>query len=141
MFVCGVIPARGGSQGVPRKNIKLLGGKPLIAYAIEAGRLATRLNRILRLNDDPQIVRIAEPRGSYLANVGNHHLHIFRRQDAPVVYRENAAACTIRRDVIMERENYYFEPPDRVRYYVIPAERSVVIDTPLDFAFAEFLVQ
>ena len=46
--VLGLIPARGGSKSVPRKNIRLLGGKPLLAYtaaaALAARRLATEVN-------------------------------------------------------------------------------------------------
>ena len=36
MYCVGIIPARGGSKGIPLKNIKLLNGKPLIEYAIES---------------------------------------------------------------------------------------------------------
>lgn len=35
MMICAIIPARGGSKGVPRKNVRLLAGKPLIVYTIE----------------------------------------------------------------------------------------------------------
>lgn len=49
-----IIPARGGSKGIPRKNIRSLGGKPLIAYTIEAAFAAggTRQNIILSTDDD-----------------------------------------------------------------------------------------
>ena len=36
MEILSIIPARGGSKGIPRKNIRLINGKPLIAYSIEA---------------------------------------------------------------------------------------------------------
>ena len=42
MNIVGIIPARGGSKGVPRKNIKILGGKPLISYTIEASLKAIK---------------------------------------------------------------------------------------------------
>ena len=48
MKILGIIPARGGSKGIPKKNIKLLNGKPLIAYTIEAA-LASNLDSIYRL--------------------------------------------------------------------------------------------
>jgi CMP-N-acetylneuraminic acid synthetase len=54
-----VIPARGGSVRVPRKNIKLLHGKPLIAYAIEAARDAETIDRIIVSTDDDEIKRVA----------------------------------------------------------------------------------
>ena len=47
-----VIPARGGSKQVPRKNLKLLGGKPLIQWSIEAARAATELDRCIVSTDD-----------------------------------------------------------------------------------------
>ena len=40
-----VIPARGGSKGIPRKNIRLLGGKPLIAHTIEMGKASKYVKR------------------------------------------------------------------------------------------------
>jgi N-acylneuraminate cytidylyltransferase/CMP-N,N'-diacetyllegionaminic acid synthase len=55
----GLIPARGGSKGVPRKNIRSLGGKPLIAYAIEAARIAGCLEGVFVDSDDPEIVHAA----------------------------------------------------------------------------------
>ena len=57
--VLGLIPARGGSKGVPRKNIRPLGGKPLIAWTIEAALLSRRLGRIIVSTDDPEISDIA----------------------------------------------------------------------------------
>lgn len=55
-----IIPARGGSRGIPRKNVKLLGGKPVIVYTIEAARGTGVLdNRILLSTDDVEIARIS----------------------------------------------------------------------------------
>jgi N-acylneuraminate cytidylyltransferase len=54
-----VIPARGGSKGIPRKNIKLLGGKPLIHYSIEFARLFVSDNDICLTSDDPDIIACA----------------------------------------------------------------------------------
>jgi CMP-N-acetylneuraminic acid synthetase len=59
MRVLAIIPARGGSKGVPRKNIKLLGGKPLIAYSIEAARQSTRIDLSLVSTDDREISEVA----------------------------------------------------------------------------------
>ena len=59
-----VIPARGGSKGIPRKNIKLLGGKPLIAYAINAARGAGALDRhIILSTDDDEIASVGRSLG------------------------------------------------------------------------------
>ena len=59
MFVLGVIPARGGSKGVPRKNIRLLAGRPLIAYSIERARGSRLINRTVVSTDDEEIAQIA----------------------------------------------------------------------------------
>jgi len=53
--VLAVIPARGGSVRVPKKNIKLLNGKPLIAYAIDAAKSSKTVNRIIVSTDDDEI--------------------------------------------------------------------------------------
>jgi CMP-N-acetylneuraminic acid synthetase len=55
MEVLAVIPARGGSKGIPRKNIKPLGNIPLIAYSIAAGVQAKSVNRIIVSTDDREI--------------------------------------------------------------------------------------
>lgn len=57
--VLAVIPARGGSVRVPKKNIKLLNGKSLIAYAIEAAKKSKAVNRIIVSTDDDEIKDVA----------------------------------------------------------------------------------
>jgi len=59
-----VIPARGGSKGVPHKNIRDLGGKPLIAWSIEVALKVHSLSDVLVSTDDPEIARIAEKYGA-----------------------------------------------------------------------------
>src|SRR3989344_6294036 len=59
-----VIPARGGSKGLPRKNIKKLLGKPLIAYTIEAAKKAKSLDRIFVSTEDKEIAKIAKKYGA-----------------------------------------------------------------------------
>jgi CMP-N-acetylneuraminic acid synthetase len=61
--VLAVVPARGGSKGIPRKNLQLLGGKPLVALAVEAGRAATLVSRVLCSTDDPEIADAARAAG------------------------------------------------------------------------------
>ena len=61
--VLGLIPARGGSRGVPRKNIRLVAGKPLIAYAIEAAKASQLLTRCVVSTEDPEIAQIARSFG------------------------------------------------------------------------------
>lgn len=57
--VLAVIPARGGSKGVPRKNVRLLGGKPLIAWTIDAARESGTIDRIIISTDDREIAATA----------------------------------------------------------------------------------
>ena len=57
-----VIPARGGSRGIPRKNARLLNGKPLIEYAIDAALQSALIDRVCVSTDDPEIRAIAERR-------------------------------------------------------------------------------
>jgi len=64
MRTLGLIPARGGSKGIPGKNIKPLAGKPLIAWTIEAALSSARLDRVLVSTDDPEIARVAEQYGA-----------------------------------------------------------------------------
>lgn len=61
--VLGIIPARGGSKGVPRKNIRLLGGKPLIAYTIQSA-LQSKIGRVIVSTEDQKIARVAEQFGA-----------------------------------------------------------------------------
>lgn len=59
MNVLGLITARAGSKGIPQKNTRLLGGRPLIAYTIEAARRSQLLNRVILSTDDPVAAKIA----------------------------------------------------------------------------------
>jgi len=62
--VVAAIFARGGSKGVPRKNIRQLAGKPLIAYAIEAARNSTLIDRVFVSTDDREIADVAAQYGA-----------------------------------------------------------------------------
>jgi N-acylneuraminate cytidylyltransferase len=62
--VLGLIPARGGSKGVPRKNVRELGGRPLIVWTIESARRAEGLTSVVVSTDDPEIARVAEDAGA-----------------------------------------------------------------------------
>ena len=58
-----VIPARGGSKGIPHKNIKLLNGKPLICYSIDVARQFTSDDNICVTTDDDEIIQVVENYG------------------------------------------------------------------------------
>jgi CMP-N,N'-diacetyllegionaminic acid synthase len=63
-IVLGITPARGGSKGIPRKNIIDLGGKPLVAHTIEQARKATRLDVHIVNSEDEEIRSVAEKHGA-----------------------------------------------------------------------------
>ena len=58
-----VVPARGGSKGVPRKNLRLLGGLPLIVHTLRAARAARRLDRVVVSTEDDEIAEVARAEG------------------------------------------------------------------------------
>lgn len=62
--ILAIIPARGGSKGVPRKNIKVLNGKPLIAYTIEAAKKSKYIDRVVVSTEDDEIAKISEKLGA-----------------------------------------------------------------------------
>lgn len=59
-----VIPARGGSKRIPRKNIKLFCGKPIIAWSIAAARDSGCFDRVIVSTDDAEIARVARDAGA-----------------------------------------------------------------------------
>jgi CMP-N,N'-diacetyllegionaminic acid synthase len=59
-----IIPARGGSKGLPGKNLVQLSGKPLIAHTIEAARVASSLERIVVSTESPEIAEISRQYGA-----------------------------------------------------------------------------
>ena len=62
--ILAVITARGGSKGVPRKNIKLLNGKPLITYVINSALHSKLIDRVIVSTDDPEIAKVAKKYGA-----------------------------------------------------------------------------
>lgn len=85
MKILSVIPARGGSKGIPRKNLRLLGGKPLIQYALEATLKTTEISHVVVTSDDLEIQLIAEKMGAFFikrdARLCSDHIPL-----DPVVY-------------------------------------------------------
>lgn len=61
-----VIPARGGSKRIPRKNIKIFGGLPMIAWSIRAAEQSQCFDRIIVSTDDAEIAQIAKEHGMHL---------------------------------------------------------------------------
>lgn len=63
-MVLGLIPARGGSKGIPGKNVKMICGKPLIVWSIEAALKSNRLDKVVVSTDSRYIAKIAKNAGA-----------------------------------------------------------------------------
>ncbi len=227
-YIVGFIFARGGSKGIPGKNIRLLAGKPLIAYAIESAFQSEFIDRVVVSTDDEKIAQVSREFGAEVpfvrpkelaldntpewmawqhairtlkeqdkgrkldifvsipptsplravedvdnaiqtllesdANIvitvkkaGRHpsfnmitldehnwaklvlplDKQIIRRQDAPLVFDMTTVAYVARPKFIMESKAIF---DGKVKSVIIPEERSIDIDTELDFQFAEYLM-
>lgn len=80
--ILGLIPARGGSKGVPRKNIRLLCGKPLLQYTAESALTARHLSRVVLSSDDEEVARVGERCGLQVPFLRPAHL---AQDDTPML--------------------------------------------------------
>ncbi len=222
-----IIPARGGSKAVPKKNIRLLGGKPLIQWTIEAAMHATSIDRVILSTDDDEIAEVCKlleveipfmrPKelaqddslaiDNYIYTIerlnakcssnyeeiivllptaplrtaedidsavelfqrknadsiiscaemphpplwtkkidGNGKIESYfdipirnkNRQEFELAYIPNGSIYIFKYSLLKEKHTYY---SDKTYAYVMPPERSIDIDTELDFRFAEFLIE
>ncbi|MCI0554639.1 MAG: acylneuraminate cytidylyltransferase [Anaerolineae bacterium] len=82
--ILSLIPARGGSKGIPRKNIRDFAGYPLIAWSIAAGLQAHTINRVIVSTDDEEIAAVARGYGAETPFMRPHELAQDRTNDLPV---------------------------------------------------------
>jgi len=226
MSIIAFIFARGGSKGLPDKNIKILNGKPLIAWSIEHAKSVKRIDRVIVSTDSEEIARIAREYGAevpfmrpaelatdnspewlswqhglkYLENsdgclpdlmlsvpttaplrdgedidkiideyqrgdtdiviaVTESHRNPFfnivkkgaggyinlftsdeevlnRRQDCPKTYDITTIGYAARPSFVLNKKSIF---EGRVRQVIVPKERSIDIDTLLDFEIAEYM--
>lgn len=227
--ILGVITARGGSKGIPGKNVKLLGGKPLIAYTIEQAKQSDLITHLVVSTDDEEIARVCREheaevpfmRPKELAEDDTTHLPVMqhaiteaekqngvtfdyvvifqptspfrtkddidgtiqklidtgadsavsvcewyeahptkakrlegddvlpyfdkeastRRQELAKAYKRSAAVYVMKRDGVMRGKKASDLYGERIVGFVVPAERSIDIDTPRDFALAEWMFE
>ncbi|HEY3398205.1 MAG TPA: acylneuraminate cytidylyltransferase family protein [Armatimonadota bacterium] len=66
--VLAILPARGGSKGIPRKNVREIAGKPLIVWTIEAAQQAELVDRLVVSTDDAEIAAVAAAAGAEVIN-------------------------------------------------------------------------
>lgn len=139
-----IIPARGGSKGIPHKNIKPLGGKPLICYAIDTARKFTSDENICVSTDDDAIIKVVEyyglnvpfKRPDYLAtdNAGTngvllHALDFYEQKGNhyDVVVLLQATSPFRRAEDVIEAVNLYDNSIDMVTS-VMPAKCNPYYD-------------
>ncbi len=138
--VLAIIPARGGSKGIPRKNIRPLAGHPLIAYSIEIARQSRLVTRIIVSTDDAEIASVAKALGAEVPFIRPPELAQDDTRDLPVFQHalnwlkenegyEPAAVVQLRpttpireRDIVDKAVTILLDNPtaDSVRSVVIP---------------------
>jgi CMP-N-acetylneuraminic acid synthetase len=82
--VLAIIPARGGSKSIPRKNIKSFAGYPLIAFSIAAGLASKSISRVIVSTDDEEIAEIAKQYGAEVPFIRPDDLSLDDTPDLPV---------------------------------------------------------
>ena len=125
--ILGLIPARGGSKGLPRKNIKLLLGKPLIAWTIEQALASKYLDRVIVSTDDKEILDISKKYGA----------------EVPFMRPKELAMDNVKGiDVVLHAIVSLKEDDRRKQYDLImllqptsPLRKSVDIDKAIEFLF------
>lgn len=223
MKILGIIPARGGSKSVPRKNVVSVAGKPLLAWTIETAQHSSMVDRVVVSTDDSEIAQVAQRYGAeivwrpaelsgdtatsesallhalkhlqvseeympdlivflqctspltlgedvdgtiqvlldqcadtalavtpfhyFLWQTGldndvvgiNHNKNIrLRRQDREPQYMETGAVYAMRTDGFIQFQHRFF---GKTAFYVMPPERCLEIDEPVDFRIAEVLLR
>jgi CMP-N,N'-diacetyllegionaminic acid synthase len=78
-MILAIIPARGGSKGVPKKNIKSFCGKPLIAWTIEQGKKSKHIDKLVVSTDDAEIAAVSRKYGAMVIDRPKE----FARDDSP----------------------------------------------------------
>lgn len=89
--VIAVIPARGGSTRIPRKNIAAFNGKPMIAWAIEAALATASISRVIVSTDDEEVAQVAGEYGAEVPFMRPAELATNQAGTAPVIQHAIAA--------------------------------------------------
>jgi CMP-N,N'-diacetyllegionaminic acid synthase len=120
--VLAVIPARAGSKGLPGKNLRSLGGRPLLGWTIDAARSAVSVDRVVVSTESDEIASVANDLGA----------EVLRRPD-DLATDESSAAAVLRHALLA-----LSDPADLVAYLqpTSPLRTSEDIDACLDLATA-----
>jgi CMP-N-acetylneuraminic acid synthetase len=123
--VLAIIPARGGSEEIPGKNIKLLGGKPLVSWTIEAAKKSKFIDKVIVSTDSEEIANIAKGCGAEIP---------FMRPS------ELATDTALVVDVILHILHWFEENDKKYDYFILlqptsPFRTAMHIDQALDQVF------
>ncbi len=150
MKVLGIITARGGSKGIPGKNIKTLNGKALISYSIEAGKKAVLLDKVVLSSDDETIIRIGKQEGVEVpfkrpADLAKNDTPSIKVLKHAVEYFESIgeiydAVCLLQPTTPFRRENLIDETIQKLEkgnYDSVISVREIPVDYNPHWAFKE----
>jgi YrbI family 3-deoxy-D-manno-octulosonate 8-phosphate phosphatase len=117
-----IIPARGGSKGIPRKNVRILAGKPLLGWTIQAARAARHVTRVVVSTDDREIADVARMFGA----------QVIWRPDA--ISGDTASSESALLHVLSELESTEEYRPDLVTFLqcTSPLTSGIDIDGTID---------
>jgi CMP-N-acetylneuraminic acid synthetase len=128
MNVLGLIPARGGSKSIPKKNVVPILGKPLIVYTIEAAQSSQRLSRTVVSTDDVEIAAVAKEWGAEVP---------FLRP--PELARDDTPALPVIQHAVHHLETAEGWRADMIAYLqpTSPLRRHVHIDAAIDLLISK----
>lgn len=132
MTLC-VIPARGGSKRIPRKNVKLFHGKPMISWSIQAALDSQAFDNVIVTTDDPDIADVARSQGAEVPFMRPVELSDDHTPTVPVIAHAIAQA-----DVLWGKQDFIcclYATAPFVRPIDITAARDVLDATGSDYAF------
>ncbi|MBI4650897.1 acylneuraminate cytidylyltransferase family protein [Candidatus Desantisbacteria bacterium] len=98
--ILAIIPARGGSKGLPRKNILQLAGKPLIAWTIENAKQSKYIDKIIVSTDDSEIMEISKKYGAEVP---------FKRPDDLATDKAPSSGVILHAIDFLEKQNDYYD--------------------------------
>jgi CMP-N,N'-diacetyllegionaminic acid synthase len=135
-MVVGVILARGGSKGLPGKNLAHLGGRPLLAYTILAAKQARTLDRVILTTDSPEIARVGRRYGAEVPFLRPAHLARDTTHTPPVIehavrYLERTEGCRV--DIVVTLQP---TSPFRRPEHIDRGVRMLAADPKLDSVIA-----
>ncbi len=124
--IIAIIPARGGSKGILRKNIRPLAGRPLLAYSVDAAKQSTYVDRVFVSTEDAEIAEVAEAVGAEV---------IVRPQEFAQDQSPTLPVLTHVLDVLQQKENFI---PDLIitLQATSPLRTAAHIDEALQIFFA-----